>query len=681
MSEAYGKLKDEINFHNYRYHVLDAPVISDAEYDRLLVQLRKMESEHPEWIQPDSPTQRAGAVLSGRFPKVPHPKPVLSLANAFGSEDARQWFERVAKLDVRVQKTRFVVEPKIDGLSVVLHYHDGIFVQGATRGDGEIGEDVTANLRTIKSIPLRIPVDPASNLKVPHTLVARGEVFMHTADFEKLNAELSRRGENTYLNPRNTAAGSLRQQDPAVTATRPLDILLYQILDYAGGTIPKSQSGLLEYLRGLGFPTTDAARDFATFDAALEHTEKAGAQRDALTFETDGMVIKIDDLELASDLGVVGKDPRGAIAYKFPSREVTTQLLDVVLTVGHLGVLTPNAVLEPVELGGVRVERATLHNFDYIAQNDIRIGDRVLLKRAGEVIPYVIGPVVDARTGKERKVKLPDKCPSCGQPVSRQQGEVAVFCRNRNCPARVQKMIEHFASDRRLNIIGLGPKIIEKLVQAGAVSDIADLYSLDTNRIAGALARTDREKDAEVPGKLADNLYIAIQASRNQPAWKFLAALGIDGIGATISRDLSTRLGSLDAVETMSVPQLMEIPGIGPETANSIVRWFADPVNRRLVGKLKKAGVWPEAGGGNQPSDAALSGKTLVITGTLSGMTRNEARTLIEQLGGKVTDSVSRTTDYLVVGEAPGSKLTKAKELGVKTISADELKALVGSKP
>ncbi|MDX9992630.1 MAG: NAD-dependent DNA ligase LigA, partial [Anaerolineales bacterium] len=457
--DHYTQLKQEINSHNYRYHVLDAPIISDGEYDRLLVELRALEAAHPDWVTGDSPTQRAGALLSEKFAKVRHPRPILSLANAFGAPDARAWYERIRKLDERVERAKFTVEPKIDGLSVVLHYRNGVFVQGATRGDGLIGEDITANLRTVRTIPLQIPVDSGQwtvsseqlslfagasqenyQLPIPNYLVVRGEVFINNKEFERLNTRLAENGEKTYLNPRNTAAGSLRQLDPAITAARPLTILVYQVVAWQGDSAaqpPNSQWQLLNWLKQLGFPVTDAARRFDALAEAIAYTETWENRRDELGYEADGMVIKLDDLGLADELGIVGKDPRGAVAFKFPAREVTTGLLNIEVEVGRTGVLTPKAVLEAVEIGGVVVKNATLHNFDYIAEKDIRIGDRVLVKRAGEVIPYVIGPVVGARSGAEAVYIPPAVCPACGQAVEHFEGEVAWYCVNAACPAQL----------------------------------------------------------------------------------------------------------------------------------------------------------------------------------------------------------------------------------------------------
>jgi len=419
------ELKRQINYHLYRYHVMDSPVISDYEYDKLVKELFEIETKHPDWITPDSPSQRAGAKPLDKFVKVRHPAPILSLANAFTADDVYAWFERVSRLDSRVRSTGFVVEPKIDGLTVVLHYENGIFVQGATRGDGIIGEDITANLRTIRALPLKIPVDQKGPTP-PENIVIRGEAFINIKDFERLNKRLEEAGQATYQNPRNTAAGSLRQLDPGLTATRPLTILVYAIVSASTPT-PVSQSELLVYLRQLGFPIPESK-----YCPKIEDTINAYNQliknRDQLAYEADGAVIKIDDMTLAESLGTVGKDPRGAIAYKFPAREVTTQLRDIGVNVGRTGVLTPYAILEPVEVGGVIVKQATLHNFDYIRDKDIRIGDRVMLKRAGDVIPYVIGPIIDLRTGKEQIFEPPQNCPTCGEPVEHFEGEVAWYC-------------------------------------------------------------------------------------------------------------------------------------------------------------------------------------------------------------------------------------------------------------
>lgn len=673
----YDELKEQIHLHNYRYHVLDAPLISDLEYDRLLNDLKAIEADHPDWVTPDSPTQRAGAAPLDKFEKVRHPAPILSLSNAFGADDTRAWFERIKKLDERVAGAKFVVEPKIDGLSVVLHYRDGVFVQGASRGNGEIGEDITVNLRTIKAIPLRIPVKK-DGPQPPAYLVVRGEAFFPIKEFEALNKKLEQAGQKTYLNPRNTAAGSLRQLDPKLTASRPLTLLVYQIVHAEGGDVPSSQWEVLEYLKGLGFPVTDVARLFPDLESAIAYTETFQTRRDELSYETDGMVIKIDDLQLAADLGFVGKDPRGATAYKFPAQEVTTVLQDIGVNVGRTGVLTPYAILEPVEIGGVIVERATLHNFDYIADKDIRPGDRVLLKRAGEVIPYVIGPVVDARTGDEKPYVPPSACPDCGQPVEHLEGEVAWYCVNASCPAQLIRNVEHFVSRGAMDIVGLGIKIVEKLIETGLVQDVADIFTLTREDILDAVTKKDRKTKAEPPGKIAENLLASINISKNRPLQRLLAALGIRGVGEVMASDLTRHYPDLDALSRATAEELQEIEGVGPNIAEAIVDWFAQPANQKLLRKLKAAGVWPVAqvSTRDESTSGSLAGLTFVVTGTLAGFTREGIKEFIQSNGGKVVSSVSKNTAYLVQGENPGSKLDKARELGVKIIDEEELRSM-----
>jgi DNA ligase (NAD+) len=665
----YEELKQEVNFHIHRYHVLDAPVISDAEYDRLYNELKRIESEHPDWITSDSPTQRAGAGPADRFDKVRHPAPILSLANAFGADDARAWFERVSKIDDRVEKAKFVVEPKIDGLSVVLHYRDGIFVQGATRGDGEVGEDITGNLRTVRAIPLRIPISQSANLPVPKYLVVRGEAFIPNKEFDALNKRLEEAGEKTYLNPRNTAAGSLRQLDPALTASRPLTLLVYQIIHFEGGTVPTRQWEILEYLKSLGFPVTDVAKRFDDIESAIAYTETWDKKRDELSYEADGMVIKIDDLTLAAELGFVGKDPRGAIAFKFPAREVTTTLNNIGVAVGRTGVLTPYAELEAVEIGGVIVERATLHNFDYISEKDIRVGDRVLVKRAGEVIPYIIGPVVDARRGKEKTYQPPATCPACGQAVEHFEGEVAWYCVNAACPAQLVRNVEHFVSRGAMDIVGLGIKIVEQLIEAGLVKDVADLFTLTKEQLLELEGFADKK---------AENLLGSLEQAKGRSLNRLIAALGIHGVGEVMAGDLSRSFVDLSALSKASADELQQIEGVGPNIAESIVDWFMRPANQKLLEKLKMAGVWPKGEERGRKQEGALTDLTFVITGTLPTWSRDDAKEFIEANGGKVTDSVSKKTSYLVLGENPGSKFEKAQSLGVKIIGEEDLKKLAG---
>ncbi|MBI5935990.1 MAG: NAD-dependent DNA ligase LigA [Chloroflexi bacterium] len=682
----YQQLVRELNYHFNLYHVQDAPVISDAEYDKLYNELKRIESAHPDWVTPDSPSQRAGPKAADRFDKVRHPAPILSLANAFGAEDARAWLERVTKIDDRVEKAKFIVEPKIDGLSVVLHYRDGVFVQGATRGDGDVGEDITGNLRTVRAIPLRIPVQMSKvesqksatfDLRPPTYLVVRGEAYIPIKDFEELNRKLEEAGEKTYMNPRNSAAGSLRQLDPKLTASRPITLLVYQIIHAEGGTVPTSQWEILQYLKSLGFPVTDVARRFDDLESAIAYTETWDKKRDDLPYEADGMVIKIDDLTLAAELGFVGKDPRGAIAFKFPAREVTTTLLGIDVEVGRTGVLTPKAVLEAVEINGVIVKNATLHNFDYISEKDIRVGDRVLVKRAGEVIPYVIGPVVDARAGKEKTYQPPSVCPACGQAVEHFEGEVAWYCVNAACPAQLVRNVEHFVSRGAMDIVGMGTKIVEKLIEAGKVRDVADIFTLTREDILESVTKKDRKTEKEPPGKLADNLLAAIAESAKKPLNRLIAALGIHGVGEVSAADLAGHFGNLDALSTASPDDLQQIEGIGPNIAEGIVDWFGREANQKILKKLKAAGVWPTFNVERSTLNVSLAGQTFVITGTLPTWSRDDAKEFIESNGGKVTDSVSKKTSYLVLGENPGSKLEKAKSLGVKIIGEEELRNLV----
>ena len=456
------ELREQLNLHNYRYHVLDDPLVSDSEYDQLLQELRDLEQQYPELETEDSPTHRVGGGISERFVRVPHPGPILSLSNAFSEDDVRAWYERIARLDARVEEAAFVVEPKLDGLTVVLHYERGLFTLGATRGDGQNGEDVTANLRTVRTLPLRVPLK-ANGKKVPASLVVRGEAIIFKKDFAEMNRKAEAEGAKTYVNPRNTAAGSLRQLDTSLTATRPIRLFCYSIIESSGAPL-KRQWQVLEQLKDLGFPVEEHGRICKSIDEVIATIDQLANKRESFDYEIDGMVIKVDDLELAQSLGVVGKDPRAAIAFKLPAEERTTQLLDIGLNVGRTGVITPYAILEPVYVGGATIKQATLHNFDFIKEKDIRIGDRVLIKRSGDVIPYVIGPIADSRTGKEKPYKMPKKCPDCGEPIRVIEGEVAVYCTNASCPAQLVRNLEHFASRPAMDIEGLGIKIAELLV-------------------------------------------------------------------------------------------------------------------------------------------------------------------------------------------------------------------------
>ena len=662
------QLREQIRLHNYRYHVLDAPTISDAEFDRLIARLKEVEEAHPEWITPDSPTQRSGAPPAERFNKVRHPRPVLSLANAFDEDDIRAWFDRLIRIDERVREADFVVEPKIDGLTVVLHYVKGHFQLGATRGDGLIGEDVTHNLRTVKALPLSIPVD-STGPRPPERMVARGEVFMNIKDFEALNQRLEEAGERTYLNPRNTAAGSLRQLDPSLTASRPLRLLVYWVVE-AQGEVPTTQWDTLQYLRELGFPVPAEVEYCPDIDSVIECCRRWAERRDDLAYEADGLVIKVNPRYLYEDLGTVGKDPRGALALKFPAREVTTELKDIIVNVGRTGVLTPNAVLEPVEIGGVIVGKATLHNFDYIRDKDIRIGDRVLVKRSGDVIPYIIGPITDVRTGDERVYSPPQTCPACGTEVENLPGEVAWYCPNASCPAQLIRNLEHFVSRGGMDIVGLGIRIVKQLVAAGLVRDVADLFKL---------TRADLLSLEGFAEKKADNLLAAIGTARSRPLSRLINALGIRGVGEVMAEDLANRFRDLDALKNANTADLMALEGVGPNIAESIVEWFSRLQNQALLEELKSVGVWPQHDGPEiSEHPQTFEGMTFVVTGTLAGMTREEVKDFIQRHGGKVTDSVSKKTSYVVAGENPGSKLDKARSLGVPVVDQERLIELAG---
>lgn len=660
------QLRQEIHYHNYRYHVLDDPIISDYEYDKLMIELRSIEAKHPDWITPDSPSQRIGGEPSEKFVKVKHPGQILSLANAFDANGVRDWYERIYKLDNRVSETDFVIEPKIDGLTVVLHYQDGVFILGATRGDGEIGEDITTNLRTVRVLPLRIPITD-NGIKPPKNLVVRGEVFITVKDFEKLNRRLEKNGEKTYLNPRNTASGSLRQLDPNLTANRPLTLLTYEIITISDQR-PETHLDTLTYLCALGFPVVEVIHT-TNLEGAITAYDTFFNRRDELPYEADGVVIKINRLDLASDLGFVGRDPRGAIAYKFPAQEVTTTLLDIEVNVGRTGVLTPLAILEPINIGGVIVKQATLHNFDYIKEKDIRIGDRVAVKRAGDVIPYIIGPIEDTRTGNEIRFFPPEKCPACGQPVEHYEGEVYWYCVNAACSAQITRNIEHFVSRGAMDIVGLGIKIVEQLLSAGLVHDVADIYHIKIDDLLRLEGFADKK---------ADNLISAIEASKNQSLARLINALGIRGVGEVGARDLAKSFHDLDRLSRASFEELQIVEGIGPNIAQAIVDWFDQKINQNVLSKLHSSGVWPQEGNIpiNQSNVQTLAGFTFVVTGTLAGFSREEVKDYIESRGGRASETVSKKTSYLVLGENPGSKYEKAKGLGIKILDEAALHKL-----
>jgi DNA ligase (NAD+) len=659
------ELRDEINYHAYRYHTLDNPIVSDAAYDQLVQELRSMEETHPELITPDSPTQRVGAPPLDQFEKVIHPVPMTSLGNAFDDADMRAWLARIGRLlpgDMRVADLAFVVEPKFDGLAVALTYENGVLTRGATRGDGVEGENVTANLRTVKNIPLRIPTLPDGPAP-PARIEVRGEVYMPIADFNELNRRQAELGERLYANPRNAAAGAVRQLDSRITARRPLAFYAYAIGYVEGGETIGSQWEALGYVRRLGFPVNPDVRHSRDFEEVLDFIHQWMEGRGALPYEADGVVIKVDNFAIQEMLGVVGNAPRWAIAYKFPAREATTRLHKIEVNVGRTGVLTPYAVLEPVNVGGVIVRQATLHNFEDLARKDVREGDMVVLKRAGDVIPQVLKPILELRPPDAKPYQLPERCPSCGEPVVKPEGEVAVYCVNAACPAQLVRRVEYFVSRGAMDIAGFGIRIAEQLIQAGLIQDVGDIYSLK------------REQLLELEGfaaKKADNLLAGIEASKAQPLERVVTGLGIQGVGGIVARTLVAALPSMEALAAAGVEDLQQVEGIGPHIAQSVADWFSRPRHREVIDKLRRAGLRMRAEAAAQ-TPQPLAGQTFVITGTLPSMSRDDAQALIEAHGGKVTDSVSKKTDYLVVGESPGSKLAKAQALGTKIIGEEEL--------
>jgi len=664
-------LRRQIHYHNYRYYVLDDPVISDVEYDALMRKLRELEARYPELVTPDSPTQRVGGEPLDEFRRVRHVRPMLSLQDAFDEQELRDWLTRISKLlpeGVRVEDLEFVVEPKIDGLTVVLTYEEGQFVLGATRGDGIEGEDVTQNLRTIRSVPLCIPV--LADGPPPAHLVVRGEAYMRVSAFQEFNRRQEELGEKTFANPRNAAAGSIRQLDPCITASRPLDLFTYAVVELEGRTI-RTQWEALEYLQEMGFPTNPLNHLCDSLEEVIEYYHQWLERREALDYEIDGAVVKINDLAVREALGSVGNAPRGAIAFKFPGREAVTRLLDIQVNVGRTGTVTPYALLQPVRLSGAVIRQATLHNEDYIRERDIREGDMVVVRRAGEVIPQVLRPLVELRTGEEQPWHMPQVCPACGKPIVRPEGEVAYYCVNAACPAQLVRRIEHFAARGAMEIEGLGEKIARQLVRAGLVHDVADLYYLREEDLLSL------EGFAE---KKAGNLLRAIEASKDRPLSRLITALGIRYVGSVVAQLLAEHYRSLDVLMAASREELEGIEGIGLRIAQSIVEWFSQPRNREVVEKLRRAGVRmaEEAQpAGEAPEAQPLRGLTFVITGSLS-VPRDEMVALIERHGGRVAGSVSRRTDYLLVGADPGgSKYTRAQALGTPMISEAELRRML----
>lgn len=657
LAQRAAALRAQLHDHSYRYYVLNDPVIADADYDRLYHELSQLEDEHPELITADSPTQRAGSDLTEGFPKVRHSSPVLSLSNAFSADDLLAWEERNQRLLPAGTQPDYVLEPKLDGLSIVLTYENGLLTQAATRGNGELGDDVTANVRTIRTVPLRIP-RRADGPPPPARLVARGEVLFLKADFEALNQRQRAAELPLYVNARNTASGTLKQKDSRITAARPLTAYIYDILDSVGIALD-TQREMLDYLQQMGFNIPPGCAYFPTLSDIIQQLPTWESRRQRLGFEIDGVVIKVNSMALARELGVVGKDPRGATAYKFPAQEATTRILGVTVNIGRTGKVTPTAQLEPVFVGGVTVSSASLHNYDQVEKLDIRLGDTVIVKRSGDVIPYVVGPIIANRDGSEQPIHPPEACPFSGDPLAQPEGAVDYYCSNLRCPERVLRKVEFFVSRAAMNIEGMGAQTVKTLIARGFVADEADIFYLQPGPLL-ALEGFAQKK--------VDNLLASIETAKQRPLAQVLTSLGIDGVGGTIAELLAQHFGSLDQLAQASVEEIDALEGIGPILAQNVADWFADGFNRQLIEKLRAAGVNLRAQEKRVVSEV-LAGLTFVLTGTLPTLTRDEAAALIKAHGGKVLGSVSKKTSYVLLGESPGSKADKAAVLGVPVIS------------
>jgi DNA ligase (NAD+) len=665
ISNEIEQLRREIDYHNYRYYVLDNPAISDAEYDVLFRQLVELEETHPELRSPASPTQRVGAPPAQRFETIRHTLPMLSLNNAMADNELREFDRRVQRALERQGSVEYVVEPKLDGTAIELVYENGELTVASTRGDGINGENVTANVKTIRSVPLRLMRPDKKAPAVPARVEVRGEVILPKAAFRQLNEERNKRGEPLFANPRNAAAGSLRQLDSRITAQRPLDIFCHGFGQIAGAIELKSHWEFLQVISAWGLKTNPLNRVCPDADAVVQYHRDMAQQREALPYEVDGVVAKVNSLELQRQLGEVSRSPRWAIAFKFKAQQGTTKIIDIIPSVGRTGVITPTAQLEPVQVGGVTISNASLHNMDEVERKDTRIGDTVLIERAGDVIPYVVKVVLERRTGRERRFHMPAKCPVCGSDVVREAGEAAYRCVGLSCPAQLRERIRHFGSKHGLDIDGLGEKLVAQLVEQGWVKNVADLYDLTKEE----LVSLERMGD-----KSAQNIIDAITAGKRTSLPRLLYGLGIPQVGEHMAALLAEHFGGVDALQHATEEELLTIREVGPETAREIRAFFAQPQNRAVIERLKRAGVNPMAE--RRQRTGKLAGKTLVLTGALS-RPRDEVMKCIEAQGGRVSGGVSKNTDYVVVGEDPGSKLDKARELGIKTITEEQLRKLL----
>jgi DNA ligase (NAD+) len=660
------KLRQEINFHNYRYYALDDPVVSDAEYDRLMRDLENLEKDFPDLTTPDSPTQRVGAPPLEKFEEVRHSLPMLSLANAFEDEEVREFDARVKRFLKTEQDVEYCVELKMDGVAVELAYEEGRFTLGATRGDGFIGENVTQNLKTIRAIPLRLTAPPGES--TPDRVEVRGEVYLPIGPFEELNCQREKEGEPLFANPRNAAAGSLRQLDSKITRRRPLDFFCYGIGQLVGYSF-KTHWNLLEDLNRWGFKVNPRRSRCRQIGEVIEFYRRMDQIREKLPYEIDGVVIKVNSLRLQETLGTIARSPRWALAFKFKPKQVTTKIRNIIVQVGRTGALTPTALMDPVRVGGVEVSRATLHNQDEIDRKDVRIGDTVVLQRAGDVIPEVVQVVLEKRTGQEKKFRIPDLCPVCGSEVDKPEGEAVARCTGVACPAQIKETIIHFASRQAMNIEGLGEKIIDQMVERGLIEDYADLYALTREEILGL---------ERMGPKLAENILGAIEKSRKTTLDRLLYALGIRQVGESLAKLLAREFGGLEELAGASAERLESIPGLGPQKAGSIFKFFQQKTNQRVLQKLRERGL--EYSSQPKISRGKWENKVFVFSGALKTLSRSEAESHVQALGGKAASAVSKKTDYVVAGEDPGSKYEKARALGIKILSEEEFLELLGKR-
>jgi DNA ligase (NAD+) len=660
VKQKINRLRELLNYHNHRYYVLDSPEISDAEYDKLMRELKQLEDEHPELIIPNSPTQRIGAEPVAAFGVVEHLQPLLSLANAFSDEELDAWYKRASNL-LGGRKTDLVCELKIDGLAVALTYVNGLLEVGATRGDGLRGENITQNLRTVNSIPLSVPKEAPPRFEV------RGEVYLPKTGFKKLNEERAREDLPLFANPRNAAAGSVRQLDPRITAKRPLDIFIYALGWAEGKSVPGTHWEIMQYLKSLGFKLNPNNALCRTIDEAKAFYAKWVKNQEALPYEADGVVVKVNSIPYQVELGYVGREPRWAIAYKFPAVQGVTRLKDIGINVGRTGSLNPYAILEPVQVGGVTISHAALHNEEDIHRKDIRIGDWVVIQRAGEVIPEIVEPIVSRRTGKEKIFHMPRRCPVCDAEVIKPEDEAMHRCTNAACPAQALEKIKHFVGRGTMDIEGIGERMSQALFDAGLIKDVGDLYSITRDQLLGL------EKIAD---KSAANILNSIGKSKDRPLPRVIFALGIPNIGDQTAELLAEHFSSINELARASKEQLQEIPSIGPKIADSILAFFRQKQNQKIIEKLRNAGVKLEAEKSKR-KDLPLAGLEFVITGTLKTSVRTEAEAKIKELGGKAGSDVTRKTSYLVVGEDPGSKLARAQSIGTKTLTEKEFLELL----